>query len=703
MRGWQMEQSRLLFEMGQDLSKRDPRYDILFEPVQIGPVIAPNRFFAVPHATGHNPLMPNGSIGMRETKAEGGWGTVAMQLAEIDPTSDISNLPMEKFWDDTDVKSHALMVERVKAHGALAAIELAHTGLRARNMDTGTPVLGPSSMRILKPQNPIQSKAMDKADIKAFRESHKAAVHRAKRAGYDMVYVYAAHDAALVWHFLNPIYNHRTDEYGGSFENRLRLLREVLEDTMEAANGDVAVAVRIPAHDFKQGSPLTYDNEARAVIESLAEVPDLWDVNVAGWPRDSGTSRFDDEGHQEKYTSYVKQITTKPVVGVGRYTSADAMVGLINRGVYDLIGGSRPSIADPFLPNKIKEGRMDDIRECIGCNVCVSSDAYSVPLMCTQNPTISQEWRRGWHPEYIPQAISRDTTLIIGSGPAGLECALTLAKAGHEVTVAEQGVEFGGRVRKEASLMGLSAWGRVKDYRLYQLRQLGNVSLFANSEIGVDDATAFEADNIIVATGSDWRADGAGATTFSSIPGFAENALTPDDVMAGAQMSGPIVIYDDDHYYMGNVLAAQLATQGFEVHLVCPLPSIAEWMGYTLETPRVLDQMVSLGVRMHPNTTVHGWAGNALKVSRSDSGASLPDIEGGTLITVGARQPNDTVLTALRDISDLAQKTTGIGDCLAPNIIQAAVFSGHAEARRLIGGHDGDVRYKRETPVLFER
>ncbi|WP_342075098.1 FAD-dependent oxidoreductase [Yoonia sp. SS1-5] len=682
---------------------RDPRYDILFEPVKIGPITAPNRFFSVPHATGHNPLMPNGSIGMREMKAEGGWGVVSMQLAEIDPTSDISNLPIEKFWDDTDVKSHALLVERIKKHGSLTAIELAHTGIRARNMDTGTPVLGPSSMRILKPQNPIQSKAMDKQDIKDFRESHKRAVHRAKQAGYDMVYVYAAHDAALVWHFLNPMYNHRTDEYGGSFENRLRLLREVLHDTMEAAAGDVAVAVRIPAHDFKEGSPLTYDNEARAVIESLADVPDLWDVNVAGWPRDSGTSRFDDEGHQEKYTGYVKQITSKPVVGVGRYTSVDAMVGLVKKGVFDLIGASRPSIADPFLPNKVKEGRIDDIRECIGCNVCVSSDAYSVPLMCTQNPTISQEWRRGWHPENIPAAPRAENTLIIGSGPAGLECALTLAKAGHTVTIAEKDAEFGGRVRHESALKGLAAWGRVKDYRLYQLQQMGNVSLYAESEIAPGDVADFEADNIIVATGSKWCNSGAGATTFSAIDGFAEHAITPDDVMAGAEINGPVVIYDDDHYYMGNVLAAHLASLGHEVHLVCPLPSIAEWMGYTLESPRVLDQMVELGVHMHPNTTVKSWTGSALKVTRSDSGTDMSDIAGGTLISVGVRNPSDGLLTALKDMSELADKVSGIGDCLAPGIIQAAVFSGHAEARKRIGDEPKNGIYKRETPVLFPR
>lgn len=679
----------------------DPRYDILFESVKIGPVTAPNRFFSVPHATGHNPLMPNGSIAMRAMKAEGGWGVVSMQLAEIDPTSDISNLPIEKFWDDTDVKSHALMVERVKAHGAITAIELAHTGLRARNMDTGTPVLAPSSLRILKPQNPVQAKAMDKADIRGFRQSHRNAVKRAKRAGYDMVYVYAAHDAALVWHFLNPQYNHRSDEYGGSFENRVRLLREILEDTVEEAAGEVAVAIRIPVHDFKKGSVLTYDKEARDVVELLAEIPDLWDVNVAGWSRDSGTSRFDDEAHQETYTSFVKTLTTKPVVGVGRFTSPDAMVSQVKRGILDFIGASRPSIADPFLPNKIRDGRVDDIRECIGCNVCVASDAYSIPLCCTQNPTISQEWRRGWHPEIIPSAPTAEKTLIVGSGPAGLDCTLTLAKAGHEITVAEKASEFGGRVRLESRLTGLSAWARVRDHRLYQLQQMGNVSLYTESDIRADDIADFEADNIVIATGSSWRTDGVGSTNYEIIPGFAERAKTPDDVMANAQLEGPIVIYDDDHYYMGNVLAAHLAATGQEVHLVCPLPSIAEWMGYTLEQPRVLAQMVELGVQMYPNITATRWTGSALQVTRSDTGQPMPEIAGATLINVSSRTPNDGLLTALKETSDLADRVSGIGDCLAPGIIQAAVFSGHAEARRLIGDVPKNGIYKRETPVLF--
>lgn len=677
----------------------DKRYEILFEPVKVGPITLPNRFYSVPHATGHSPMMPNGSIGMRETKAMGGWGTVCMQLAEIDASSNISNLPMETFWDEQDIVAHARMVERVKRHGAVVGIELAHTGLRSRNMTTGTPILGPSSLPNLKPQFPGQAKAMDKADIKAFRASHRAAVRRAKQAGYDMVYVYAAHDASLLTHFLNPAYNQRCDEYGGSFENRVRLLREVLEDTVEEANGEVAVAIRMAVHDFKHEA-LSFENDGRACVELLAEVPDLWDVNVAGWPRDSGTSRFDGEGHQEYYTAFVKQLTSKPVAGVGRFTSADAMVSQVKRGVLDLIGGSRPSIADPYLPNKIRDDRIDEIRECIGCNICVASDAYSVPLRCTQNPTISEEWRRGWNPEQIPRAQKVESTLVVGSGPAGLEAALTLAKAGHEVTVAEARQEFGGRVLQESQLSGLSAWGRVKDYRLYQLQQMANVNLFANSPMDRQQIQDFAADNVILATGAKWRNDGLGSTQLQAIEGFANQALSMDDIYAGAELTGSVVIYDDDHYYHANVLAVHLAKQGLEVHLVCPLPSIAEWMGYTLEQPRVMEQLIEVGVKTYPNTKALSWHKGQLQVCRADTLQDVASIQADHLVSVTARLPNDALGNELSALQ--LSNVHSIGDCVAPNIIQAAVLAGHTCARKIIEPDNGlHVNYRRERPELL--
>jgi len=659
----------------------DPRYAPLFEPLKIGPVTAPNRFVAVPYALGFSDLMPNGAMGFRETRAEGGWGIVAMQLTEIDPTSDLSGLRYERLWDEHDTRRHAASVARIKAHGALASVELAHTGIRSRGISNGYPAMGPSILPTLKPDAPFMARAMDLSDLRALRANHRAAVRRARQAGYDIAYVYAAHDASILWHFLSPVYNQRSDAYGGSFENRLRLLREVLEDAQDEAGGEMAIALRFAVHEASGPKAILHDGEGRAVVEALAELPDLWDVNISGWSRDSATSRYDGEGHQEPFTTFVKQVTTKPVLGVGRFTSTDAMVSQIKRGVLDLIGAARPSIADPFLPAKIREGRVDDIRECIGCNVCVSADQMNVEIRCTQNPTASEEWRRGWHPERVPPAQKPETVLIVGSGPAGLEAALTLARAGHLVSVAEAREELGGRVSQEAQIKGLSAWARVRDYRLYQLRQMVNVSLYPASPLDADGIADFAADHVLLATGARWLADGRGRSRLSPIPGF-DAALTPDDVLEGATLPDDLVIYDDDHFYMANALAADLAAKGHRVQIVSPQPTLAPWMGHTLEQPRMIAELLAAGVQMHPGSTATGWNGNGLMVVRSDTGAGLPFIQGASLIHVGIRHPDLTLSQALNE-RGLAHRLIGDAEC--PGIIQSAVYSGHRHAREVLG------------------
>ncbi len=672
------------------------RYDVLFEPVTIGPVTAPNRFYAVPHATGHGWSQPQGAIAVRAMKAEGGWGVVAAQMTEIAPDSDLANHPMDRLWDERDLPVHIAQVEAIKRHGALAAIELAHGGMRARNFTTGLPVPGPSNLPILRPEVPIQARAMDAADIRTFRETHKTAARNAKAAGYDILYVYAAHDLSLLSHFLSRRTNHRMDAYGGSLTNRMRLLREVLEDTLEVANGDCAVALRFSVAEPDKEVGLTHDGEGREVVEALAELPDLWDVNVSGWPQDSQTSRFAEEGFQLPFTDFVKSVTTKPVVGVGRFTSPDLMLSLIRKKRLDLIGAARPSIADPFLPSKIRDGQTEDIRECIGCNICVSMDGYGVPLRCTQNPTIAEEWRRSWHPEIVSAPKDQKAYLVVGAGPAGLECALTLLRAGFRVTIAEARSEAGGRVMEESALPGLSAWRRVRDYRLYQIQQSARADLYLSSPMTPADIEDIDVDGIVVATGSRWRRDGVGAT--NSFPfAHCDDLLTPDDVMAGRNIPvgpGPVVVYDDDHFYMASVIAEKLAQDGHSVAYATPLPMVASWADLTLEQTSIIQRLNDLGVSLHVNVTMSetGAFNCSLRGTRVD-------LEASKLVIVGAREPADALFTALKTrLYD--RPIWAAGDCHVPGTIQAAVLSGHRTARHILGDVVSGSSFCRDIPSL---
>ncbi|HKQ95035.1 MAG TPA: NAD(P)-binding protein, partial [Aestuariivirgaceae bacterium] len=447
---------------------RNPNYDILFEPVRIGPVTAPNRFYQTPHATGMGYMRPRSAAALREIKAEGGWGVVNTEYCSIHPSSDDSPHAFVSLWDEDDVRSLARTAEAIHRHGSLAGVELWHGGFHSNNRLTREALLAPSD-RPAHYVQPMGARAMDAEDIRNFRQWQKRAALRAKEAGFDIVYVYAGH-GYLPFQFLSPRTNRRSDAYGGSLENRARLITEMIVDTKEAVGSTCAVAVRLAVDELSGPQGITHDGEAREIVALLAELPDLWDVNVAGsLGDDSKSSRFSSEGFQEDYVAFVKPLTSKPVVGVGRFTSPDTMVSQIRRGILDLIGAARPSIADPFLPRKIDEGREDEIRECIGCNICRAANNEAVPLRCTQNPTIGEEWRRGWHPERVGEAPVKDRVLIVGGGPAGLECALTLGRRGVPVMLAEAQRDLGGRVRREASLAGLNQWIRVRDYREHML------------------------------------------------------------------------------------------------------------------------------------------------------------------------------------------------------------------------------------------
>ena len=382
------------------------------------------------------------------------------------------------------------------------------------------------------------------------------------------------------------------------------------------------------------------------------------------------------------------------------------MVRMIRSGTLDFIGCARPSIADPFLPRKVEEGRIEDIRECIGCNICIAGDMTMSISRCTQNPTFMEEWRKGWHPERMQAKGSSQSILIVGSGPAGLEAARALGLRGYKVALAEASTELGGRVAKECRLPGLAAWGRVRDYRAFQLNKMSNVEIYFDSHLSADDVLSFGFENVALATGSTWRRDGVARAHVVPLP--SDGALpvfTPDDLMAGNIPAGRIVLFDDDHYYMGGVLAELLVAHGARVTLVTASAYVSDWTRNTLEQRAIHRRLAGLGVDIELNRTVMGIAAGGVVTACTYTGRGR-DLTADALVSVTSRLPRDDVWRALKERS---AEWTGngirsiqvIGDAEAPGPIAWATYAGHRYARELDEADIGDaLPFRREVTAL---
>jgi dimethylamine/trimethylamine dehydrogenase len=685
---------------------QDSRYQVLFEPVKIGPVTAPNRFYQVPHASGMTNALPRVRAAFRETKAEGGWGVVCTGACSIDPSSDDAPLPFASMWDDNDIRAHALMTEAVHRHGALAGIELWHGGASVMNRASRTPPLSPSGIPWMATHigfmGNLKPKTMDRSDLRAVLKWQAEAARRARSAGFDIVYVYAGM-GYLGYEFLLPEYNQRTDAYGGAIENRVRFVREMIEVTKDAVGEDCGVALRISLEELRARPGRNGESEAHEVISLLADCPDLFDVKMDSSPTDCSASRFTGEGSHEPVIDFVKRLTRKPVVGVGRFTSPDTMVSQIRRGILDLIGGARPSIADPFLPRKIKEGRLDEIRECIGCNICISSWHDSVPVRCTQNPTAGEEWRRGWHPEQVDRAAREERILVVGAGPAGLECALTLGRRGHQVTLAESERTVGGRLSFETRLPGLSAWGRVRDYRLGRLNLMSNVEMFLGSPVGVDEIVELAPDRVVVATGARWT-----RMLYASMEvpvGQLDHpqVFTPDDIAAGRLPQGPTLLFDFDNYYMGGVLTEHLASQGVSVTYATPAGHASAWTIMTNELPLVHRALAKRHIPVITLQLLSAFDGETAILKHLFTGEEVR-LACRSVVIVGLRVPRGELVSALEErAAEVAaagvRSIERAGDALAPGAIVHAVHSGHRVAREIDLG-EKPAPYRRDFPIV---
>jgi dimethylamine/trimethylamine dehydrogenase len=572
---------------------------------------------------------------------------------------------------------------------------------------------------------------MDLSDIAQVQQYYVDAAKRSRDAGFDIVYVYGAH-SYLPLQFLNPYYNKRTDKYGGSLENRARFWLETLEKVKHAVGSECAIATRFAVDTVYGPGQIEVEVDGMKFVELADPLVDLWDVDVgdiAEWGEDAGPSRFYQQGHQVPWTKFVKQVSKKPVLGVGRFVDPEKMTEIVTKGYADIIGCARPSIADPFLPSKIEQGRYDDIRVCIGCNVCISRwEIGGPPMICTQNATAGEEYRRGWHPEKFPKTKSKDSVLVVGAGPSGSEAARVLLEKGYTVHLYDKAEKIGGHLNTVTTLPGLGEWSYHRDYRETQITKLVKKNKESQVALGqkpitADEVLQYGADKVIIATGSSWNTDGNNCLTHDAIPGAdasQPDQLTPEQVFEGKKKIGKrVVILNADTYFMAPSLAEKLATAGHEVTVVSGV-HMANYMHFTLEYPNMMRRLHELHVEEigdhfcsrveKGRLEIYNLWGDGSKRTYRGPGVSPRDankthrwLEFDSLILVTGRHSENALWNELkaRESEWAANDIKGmylIGDAEAPRLIADATFTGHRVAREIEEANPQiALPYKRET------
>jgi 2,4-dienoyl-CoA reductase-like NADH-dependent reductase (Old Yellow Enzyme family)/thioredoxin reductase len=649
----------------------------LLAPITLGSVEVRNRMLSSAHSSGmyQNNVPTRENNAYHAARAKGGIGLIIIQGTIVHPTSYGGPGSPVAYRSET-IPAWSALADAVHEHGAKIFVQLLHFGKSGNSLATMRPLW--SASRTLALSGNEYTHAMTQDEIREVIESFTQCAVNMKAAGMDGVELHGAH-GYLIQQFISPVTNHRTDEYGGSVENRVRFALELCASIRSAVGKDFAVGIRLSADELLPEG-LT-PKEMAPIAALLEERGDFDFLNVSfsvGGGMPFATQQADMTWEQAAFVDYaaaVKQATKGiPVFAVCRIIDPQIANDVIATGKADMVVMTRAHVADPEIARKLIDGRAHDVRPCIGSNDGCGGRAHrGQPIGCTVNPEAGREYELGT----LEPAAEPKTVVIVGGGPAGMEAARVAATRGHQVVLYERGDRLGGQLTDVVKVPHRGEFSNIVAWLEFQMRRLG-VTVRLESEATIETLVEEGADCVIVAAGS--------LPSLPTITGAGEamavEVATIEDVSGGLDVDGKrvVLLAAENHHRTPNA-ADMLCAGGAEVHYVTRGEMVASDIIITSRPP-VLKRMRDNGVTFYREHWIRDVSGQRATLVDMHTGEETA-IDGVDLIVGGEfNQPNDGLFESLR-ADGRFDEVVAVGDCVSARKVIEAMREGHMAARAL--------------------
>ena len=660
-------------------------YPHLFSPLQIGNVSVRNRIMQTAHVKlfAYNAVDSDRNVAYQAARAQGGAGLLITGNRVVHPTSTTGFPRVAWAYRPEALEADRRLTSAVHEHGAAIFAQLNHFGLNASSdsVDDYRVLWGPSAVK--SPAYGETPKVMEHEDIREVVDWWGHSAELTRDGGFDGTEVHISH-SYLLHQFLSPLYNKREDEYGGSFENRLRFAREVIEEVRRRAGDDWVVGVRISLTDFIPGA-LDIEDAIRVAqtLEADGRI-DYVNVTAAGYHNIFKAIEPSDvpDGYLVDLTAQVKAAVGLPVFTVGGIKDPVLAEEIVATGKADMVAMTRAQIADPEFANKVREGREKELVHCIrGNQGCIGRVFKGLPIACTVNPGAGRERRFG--PGTLVPADPAGHWLVAGGGPAGMKAAAVLAERGHRVTLAEREEGLGGQVNLILRTPGRDEFGWIVRDLERRLLRFG-VDIRLGTEATVELVHDLRPDGVVVATGAVPSRSGFSSVNplVDRLPGVdQENVLTVWDVLLESRPVGErVLVLDDDGSRLAAGVTEVLLDRGSDVELVSRWPTLFPATLTTLDMAHLYGRLLGKGLRYRLNAWAAGIEDGSVTIFNLYTGAS-ETIDGvdTVVLATGARADDDLYLV----LKDEHANVHRIGDCLAPRKLDHAIYEGELAGREL--------------------